>query len=426
MKNFKEIREQALLSEAYSKPYSQRELDKLRKKYDHIGDEEAADYLDNKYSPLKIANKKGWTAISYPVRDGDYYFALIPDDNANQKTVRDANNAINTELKGLVGTEKFKGDPKGLYTSLMQWVYNNINRKFGYGDTMTREEIYSACKHALGGRYEEVMTDEEVAVNDLRIGKRKLAPKIKFKKGGDLGEETTSVSEKAYDSNDVKKVQKLEKKLQGMLKEVDKTMRGSGLSAPAFNNVRSGIQKGLESIQKFYKIANNNSESVEDTDVQEAYKDPSKAFPRDREWKALCRKHKRHIMALQNKGKDLPANAEEDFVQWGMENGEINDSDDIEKFIEDELLNASYSPTGNTISEKYRSKFKSSDVAKAVEIAHSMSGNMTGAFNKIEKIKRGLGDDPIVAIALKTANEAVKKKRKFKKPSHAYNPARGY
>jgi len=405
MKNFKELREHALLSEAYSKAYSQRELDKLRKKYSHIGDEEAADYLDNKYSPLRIANKKGWTAISYPVRDGDYYFALI-DDNANQKMVRDANTAINIELKGLVETGRFKGDPDGLYTTLMQWVYNNINKKFGYGDTMTREEIYSACKHALGGRYEEVMTDEEVAVNDLRIGKRKLAPKIRFKKGGDLGEETTSVSEKAYDKNDVKKVEKLEKKLQSMLKEVEKTMRGSGLSAPAFNNVRSGIVKGLESIQKFYKIANN-SKANEDTDVQEAYKDPSKSFPRDREWKALCRKHKRHIMALQNKGKDLPANAEEDFVQWGMENGEINDSDDIEKFIEDELLNASYSPTGNTISEKYRSKFKSSDVAKAVEIAHSMSGNMTGAFNKIEKIKRGLGDDPIVAIALKTANEAV-------------------
>ncbi len=405
MKNFKELREHALLSEAYSKAYSQRELDKLRKKYSHIGDEEAADYLDNKYSPLRIANKKGWTAISYPVRDGDYYFALMHD-NANQKTVRDANTAINIELKGLVETGRFKGDPDGLYTTLMQWVYNNINKKFGYGDTMTREEIYSACKHALGGRYEEVMTDEEVAVNDLRIGKRKLAPKIRFKKGGDLGEETTSVSEKAYDKNDVKKVEKLEKKLQSMLKEVEKTMRGSGLSAPAFNNVRSGIVKGLESIQKFYKIANN-SKANEDTDVQEAYKDPSKSFPRDREWKALCRKHKRHIMALQNKGKDLPANAEEDFVQWGMENGEINDSDDIEKFIEDELLNASYSPTGNTISEKYRSKFKSSDVAKAVEIAHSMSGNMTGAFNKIEKIKRGLGDDPIVAIALKTANEAV-------------------
>ena len=67
--------------------------------------------------------------------------------------------------------------------------------------------------------------------------------------------EVKEILEKAYDENDVKKVQQLEKKLQGMLKEVEKTMKGSGLSAPAFNNVRSGIQKGLESIQKFYKIA---------------------------------------------------------------------------------------------------------------------------------------------------------------------------
>jgi hypothetical protein len=72
------------------------------------------------------------------------------------------------------------------------------------------------------------------------------------------------ILEKAYDKADVKKVQQLEKKLQGMLKEVDKTMRGSGLSAPAFNNVRSGIQKGLESIQKFYKIANTSKESIDE------------------------------------------------------------------------------------------------------------------------------------------------------------------
>ena len=248
MKNFKELREHARLSEAYSKAYSQRELDKLRKKYSHIGDEEAADYLDNKYSPLRIANKKGWTAISYPVRDGDYYFALN-DDNANQKTVRDANTAINIELKGLVETGRFKGDPDGLYTTLMQWVYNNINKKFGYGDTMTREEIYSACKHALGGRYEEVMTDEEVAVNDLRIGKRKLAPKIRFKKGGDLGEE---------------------------------------------------------------------------------------------------------------------------------------------------------------LREKYRSKYPSSLVAAAVKIAIDMGGNMTGAYKKIEAMKKGLANDPMVKDALKQANESVK------------------
>ena len=141
--------------------------------------------------------------------------------------------------------------------------------------------------------------------------------------------------------------------------------------------------------------------------IEEAYKDPSKEFPRDRDWKALCRKHKRHIMALQQKGKDLPNDAEEDFVQWGMENGKINDSDDIENFIDQHLLNASFEPTGNTISEKYRSKYRSSDVAKAVAIAHSMGGNMTGAYEKIEKIKKGLGEDPIIQAALRIANEGV-------------------
>jgi len=60
--------------------------------------------------------------------------------------------------------------------------------------------------------------------------------------------------------------------------------------------------------------------------------------------------------------------------------------------------------------EKYRSKFKASEVAKAVEIALSMGGNMTGAYKKIEKIKRGLGDDPVVKDALRTANESVKEK----------------
>jgi len=60
--------------------------------------------------------------------------------------------------------------------------------------------------------------------------------------------------------------------------------------------------------------------------------------------------------------------------------------------------------------EKYRSRFKASEVAKAVEIALSMGGNMTGAYKKIEKIKKGLGDDPVVKDALKTANESVKEK----------------
>ena len=63
--------------------------------------------------------------------------------------------------------------------------------------------------------------------------------------------------------------------------------------------------------------------------------------------------------------------------------------------------------TFKQIRERYRGKYPPSMVAKAVEIALSMGGNMTGAYKKIEKMKRGLGDDPIVSDALRKANEAV-------------------
>ena len=59
--------------------------------------------------------------------------------------------------------------------------------------------------------------------------------------------------------------------------------------------------------------------------------------------------------------------------------------------------------------EKYRSKFPSSLVSAAVKIAIDMSGNMTGAFKKIEAMKKGLAKDPMVKDALRQANEAVSK-----------------
>ena len=37
----------------------------------------------------------------------------------------------------------------------------------------------------------------------------------------------------------------------------------------------------------------------------------------------------------------------------------------------------------------------------------NMGGNMTGAFKKIERLKRGLGDHPVVKAALRLANESV-------------------
>ena len=57
--------------------------------------------------------------------------------------------------------------------------------------------------------------------------------------------------------------------------------------------------------------------------------------------------------------------------------------------------------------EKYRSKFPSSLVSAAVKIAIDMSGNMTGAYKKIEAMKKGLSKDKLVQDALRQANESV-------------------
>ena len=55
----------------------------------------------------------------------------------------------------------------------------------------------------------------------------------------------------------------------------------------------------------------------------------------------------------------------------------------------------------------FKSKFSDELIFQAIQIALSMGGNMTGAYKKIEKLKRGLGDQPHVAKALRVANESV-------------------
>ena len=57
--------------------------------------------------------------------------------------------------------------------------------------------------------------------------------------------------------------------------------------------------------------------------------------------------------------------------------------------------------------EESKSKFPKSLVKKATELALKMGGNMTGAAKKIEKMKKGLSDDPEVKAALQLANEEV-------------------
>ena len=63
---------------------------------------------------------------------------------------------------------------------------------------------------------------------------------------------------------------------------------------------------------------------------------------------------------------------------------------------------------GNKVkSESVNEGFNSSQIKKAIGVAKKMSGNMTGATKKIEKIKKGLSNDKKVKDALRLVNESV-------------------
>ena len=80
-------------------------------------------------------------------------------------------------------------------------------------------------------------------------------------------------------------------------------------------------------------------------------------------------------------------------------------------------------PAGPHLLKKKKKKnmkeASSNDVKRAIQIAKSMGGNMTGAVKKIEKMKKGLTKHKDVKNALKKANEGLADK--FKKNIDKYN-----
>ena len=230
---------------------------------------------------------------------------------------------------------------------------------------------------------------------------------------------TLSLLEKAYDENDVKKVQQLEKKLQGMLKEVEKTMKGSGLSAPAFNNVRSGIQKGLESITKFYKVANTTSEET----ISENYrvlakhgmgaetKNSIKVGTEVDYYQKDGAKYMGKITKMTPKGyivRDDKTKKDHEFT--------YHDRNAAKKLLKqgDNLGEGSMDGqklTGQEISTYFRKNpIRDKDLKKAIEIALDHGGAMSYAIKQIEKLKKGLSKKTEVKKALQFANEEVKYK----------------
>ena len=305
MKKFKQLREQ-YLTEGYAKRMSEREVAAIEKKYGQkMDDMERADYLDKKYSPSKIARGESWLAISYPVKDGEYYFALL----GNEKQAKHWNDIMNKKLQSLAKTHK--GDPDELYDVFMDWAESDVPSRAGVSDTMTREEIWGACLHILRKKVVTMMVDESVEegffknlLKRLKRGLRISKPKSKPKK---IRED---VNERAY-SRDEKLVQQavgiamnMGGNMTGAFKKIERLKRGLGdhpvVKAAlrlANESVNEGIMKKMSQIQ-------------------------------------IKRKYGRVIKKALSKGSlELPADAEEALYMYAFDNGEIK-TDDPDEFTD--------------------------------------------------------------------------------------------
>lgn len=303
MIKFKQLREQ-YLTEGYAKRMSEREVKAIEKKYGPMEDQERADYLDKQYSPAKIARGDSWLAISYPVKDGEYYFALL----GNQAQGKKWNDTMNAKLQSLAKTHK---DPDELYDAFMNWAESDVPSRAGVGDTMTREEIWAACLHILRKKIVTMMVDESVEegffknlLKRFKRGIRLVKPKSKPKK---IRED---VNERAY-TRDEKLVQQA----------VGIAMNMGGNMTGAYKKIEK-LKRGLGDhpvVKAALRLAN---ESVEEAVISELT------------MKQIRRKHSAPLRKAMRSGNlELPQDTEEALYQWAFDNGEIK-TDDPDEFIE--------------------------------------------------------------------------------------------
>lgn len=193
-----------LISEALSKKISDREVKAVAKKY-NMGEDEISD-LKNDYSPAKTPRPKAWLSLSYPVRDGDYYFAFLAnDEKKNTKFNSKLNDVLRNVGRGRIagGANKAQDLTDEIWAAVSKEV-KKFPKDLAWGDTMTREEIWASIQHMIGVR-EEI---DEVTVDKMRVGRRQKAPKYEDtsaakslnpktrKKAGVIGENYRTLAQK--------------------------------------------------------------------------------------------------------------------------------------------------------------------------------------------------------------------------------------
>ena len=315
MKHFKQLREQ-FLTEAYSRRFADKDVDKLFKSMrDPEGfygdlDKARAEMKLNDYHPGNSARPKVWTALRYPVRDGDYYFAFI---DKNERKNMKYNEKLNDALKtAKVGGDKKSEDDLWLVASNELRTYP---ASLGWNDTMTREEIYGAIQHMLGKIREEVQQTKEFfgmfnkkdPHKHLRVGKRKNAPRYESVK-------ESYIEEASFSSSLIKRAVKIAKdmggNMTGAMKKIERMKKGLGdhpeVEAAlrlANESIDEGLMKKMSQIQ-------------------------------------IKRKYGRVIKKALSKGSlELPSDAEEALYMYAFDNNEIktDDPDEFDQWLDDNL-----------------------------------------------------------------------------------------
>ena len=299
---FKQLRE-TFLAEAMSQPMTMRDVKAIEKKYNQkMSQDEIDDYLENNFSPVGSARPDAWLSLGYPVRRGDYYFALIG--KRKGRNIKD-NQRMNDQLKKM---KPLYDDPDALYDNFMDWCYENI-KDSGVGDTMTREEIWAACLHIMKMRVATVYVKEELDNLDESFFKRLFR---KLKRG------IRNLKPKGVPKESVKEGDVYENKIErDIQKAVKIAMDMGGNMTGAYKKIER-IKRGLG----------------DHPVVKNALRLANESMVYEMEMKQIRRKYGKDLRTAMRKGSlEIPQDAEEALYQWAFDNGEVK-TDDPDEFID--------------------------------------------------------------------------------------------
>jgi hypothetical protein len=208
------------------------------------------------------ALKKSWLSLSYPVYDGDYYFAFIGDnERENAKLNAEANRKLKQLAKSSMGNEEIFDEMSKLFGMT---AYSNV----GAGDTMTRDELWRAIQHIRKDYKEETEVEgyEELEEKVLKGAMAKMARKIldKMRKRAKRIELPESLNEKEVDKYGNAKLSDADKDKVGKLRQ---KIKDHEILAQRLRDEISDIKKaaGIEesvNLDENFSLTNSNLECV--------------------------------------------------------------------------------------------------------------------------------------------------------------------